>query len=441
MRGGTAPASGRSSVRPASEHDATIPVHLFVRVANLHFSSSPPLSLYIHLPWCAKKCPYCDFNSHGLDAVRGERNRVPEVRYIEALIADLEHDLPRVWGRVVRTIFIGGGTPSLFSPDAIDRLLTGVRARLPLPPDVEITLEANPGAVESGHFAGYRAAGVNRLSLGIQSFDPDSLRALDRIHGSEEALRAVAEAREAGFDNFNLDLMHGLPRQTIESALRDVDTALALKPAHLSMYQLTIEPNTLFHAKPPQLPDEDATAAMQQMLLTRVAEAGYGKYEVSAFALAGRECQHNLNYWRFGDYLGIGAGAHGKITDTSGILRLWKLRHPDAYMLHAGTPSAIGGEQQLSPEEAAFEFMLNALRLEQATSGTLFTERTGLSLSVVEMPLRRAEDRGLIHRAGDNLWPTELGRRFLNDLIELFLPTLPDNGHRTRPATDRKALG
>ncbi len=403
--------------------------------------SVPPLSLYVHLPWCVKKCPYCDFNSHSLGTTTGKYNHVPEDRYIEALIADLDHDLHRVSGRTVRSIFIGGGTPSLFSPSAIDRLLAGIRARLPLLPEAEITLEANPGAIEERHFAGYRTAGVNRLSLGIQSFDPVLLRALGRIHGCDEALRAVEAARQGGFDNLNLDLMYGLPGQSVESALCDTDTALALRPAHLSIYQLTIEPNTLFHANPPQLPDEDEIAAMQQALQMRVYDEGYCHYEVSAYALVGHECRHNLNYWRFGDYLGIGAGAHAKITDAAGIGRLWKVKHPDDYIRGAGTPAAIGGEQRLSPEESAFEFMLNALRLQGGIQGALFTEHTGLPLSAVEKPLREAEDKGLIRRSGDSLCPTELGRRFLNDLVALFLPAASDGAQTPREAAGRTTRG
>ncbi len=307
---------------------------------------------------------------------------------------------------------------------------------MPLHPEAEVTLEANPGTVESGRFSGYRAAGVNRLSLGIQSFDPASLHDLGRIHDAEQARSAVAEAQAAGFDNFNLDLMYGLPRQTVESALRDVDTALALRPTHLSLYQLTIEPNTLFHANPPELPDEDEIAALHDAVSGRADDAGYRRYEVSAYALPGRECRHNLNYWQFGDYLGVGAGAHGKITASGGIFRYWKLRHPDAYMRHAGTATATAGERPLSPEEMAFEFMLNALRLERGTSGTLFTQRTGLPLSAIEAPLRRAEDLGLIRHSGDVLCPTERGRCFLNDLIALFLPAPASDRGRDVPSAD-----
>jgi len=387
------------------------------------FSAPLPLSLYIHLPWCVQKCPYCDFNSHGLGTVTDARASVPEVRYIDALIADFEQDLPRVWGRVVHSIFIGGGTPSLFSPEAIDRLLGEIRARLPVSPEAEVTLEANPGTVEVGRFHGYRTAGVNRLSLGIQSFDPSLLKSLGRIHGRDETLRAVEAAHAAGFDNFNLDLMYALPRQPIESALRDVDTALALRPTHLSIYQLTIEPNTLFHAKPPaDLPDEDAVATMQDAIQTRVASAGYRHYEVSAYALSGRECRHNLNYWRFGDYIGIGAGAHAKISDANGITRLWKVKHPEDYMRKSATPAVVGGERRLSHGESGFEFMLNALRLEGGVPGALFTERTGLPLSVIEQPMRIAEEKGLVWRDATTIYPTELGRRFLNDLVALFLP-------------------
>ncbi|MHB8455773.1 MAG: radical SAM family heme chaperone HemW [Acidiferrobacterales bacterium] len=386
------------------------------------FSALPPLSLYIHLPWCVSKCPYCDFNSHGLDTGTSKTGGVPENRYVDALIADLEQDLPRVWGRAIRSIFIGGGTPSLFSPDTIDRLLREIRARLPVLPGAEVTLEANPGTVDIQHFRGYRAAGINRLSLGIQSFDAASLRLLGRIHGPDEARNAAQSALAGGFDNFNLDLMYALPQQSVESALRDLNTALSMRPAHLSIYQLTIEPNTLFHAKPPQLPDEDTVAEMQDAIQARVADAGYHHYEVSAYALPGRECRHNLNYWRFGDYLGIGAGAHAKITDATGITRLWKVKQPEDYMLKSATPEVVGGEHRLLRDEAGFEFMLNALRLQDGISSEIFTERTGLPLAVVESALRIAEEKGLLRRDPGSICPTGLGRRFLNDLIALFLP-------------------
>lgn len=386
-------------------------------------SDPPPLTLYVHLPWCVQKCPYCDFNSHGLGEKAGARMRVPESRYVDALIADLEQDLPRVWGREIHSLFIGGGTPSLFSPEAIARLLGEIRARLPVVPAAEVTLEANPGTVETQQFHGYREAGVNRLSLGIQSFDATMLGLLGRIHGREEALRAAEAARAAGFENLNLDLMYALPGQSLESALQDVETAIAARPAHLSIYQLTIEPNTLFHANPPQhLPDEDTVAIMQEGLEARVAGAGYGHYEVSAYAAPGRECRHNLNYWRFGDYLGIGAGAHAKISQPDGITRVWKVKQPDDYMRKSSTPAVIGGERRLSREEAGFEFMLNALRLQCGISDSLFTQRTGLPLSAINQPLLEAEARGLIRRAADTISPTDLGRRFLNDLIGLFLP-------------------
>jgi oxygen-independent coproporphyrinogen-3 oxidase len=381
----------------------------------LNFASLPPLSLYVHIPWCVRKCPYCDFNSHEV------RAKIPEPEYIDALLRDLEQDLPRVWGRIVHTIFIGGGTPSLFSPEAIDRLLSGIRARLPLDQNPEITLEANPGTVELERFQGFRAAGVNRLSIGIQSFDEEKLKALGRIHGREEALRAAEAARAAGFDNFNLDLMFGLPGQTVEQALTDMRTAMALRPTHLSAYQLTIEPNTLFHARPPTLPDDDTAWEMQNQLQTELAAADYRQYEVSAYARPGYECRHNLNYWKFGDYLGIGAGAHAKITDRTGITRLWKVKHPNEYLSAAGTPESIGGEQKLSRHDAVAEFMLNALRLVDGFPSPLFQERAGLPISACEAKLTLAENQGLIDWDTRTIRPTPQGRRFLNNLLELFV--------------------
>jgi len=380
----------------------------------LIFTALPPLSLYVHLPWCVRKCPYCDFNSH---EARGE---IPEQEYIEALLRDLEQDLPRVWGRPVQSVFLGGGTPSLFAPASIDRLLSGIRARLPLNQDAEITLEANPGTVDMDRFRGFRAAGVNRLSIGIQSFDDDKLRALGRIHGSVEARRAAEAARAAGFDNFNLDLMFGLPQQTVEQALSDIRTAIGFAPTHLSVYQLTVEPNTLFHARPPALPDDDATWEMQTRVQAELAAAGYRQYEVSAYARPGDECRHNLNYWLFGDYLGIGAGAHAKITDRNSITRLWKIKQPKEYLRHAGTPAGIGGEQKLSRDDIVTEFMMNALRLVNGFPSPLFQERAGLPLAVCEKPLSLAENRGLIEWNAQMVRPTPQGRQFLNNLVELF---------------------
>ena len=380
------------------------------------FAALPPLSLYVHFPWCVRKCPYCDFNSH---AVRGE---IPENAYIDALLADLELDLPRVWGRPVRSVFFGGGTPSLFSPAAIERLLAGVRARVALAPEAEITLEANPGTVETERFRGYRAAGVNRLSIGIQSFQPEHLKKLGRIHGRDEALAAARAARAAGFANINLDLMYGLPQQQTGQALADLETALALDPTHLSLYQLTLEPNTPFHARPPALPDDDAIAAMQAALQGTLAAHGFGQYEVSAYARAGHPCRHNRNYWEFGDYLGIGAGAHAKITDAEAITRLARRKQPQDYLAHAGTAAALAEQRQLTPADAAFEFMLNALRLTDGVPAALFAERTGLPSSVVEQPLALATRRGLLEAAPGWIRPTLRGRQFLNDLVELFLP-------------------
>ncbi|GMR04054.1 MAG: radical SAM family heme chaperone HemW [Gammaproteobacteria bacterium] len=412
----------------------------------LNLKPPPPLSLYIHIPWCVRKCPYCDFNSHEA------RTEIPEQAYIDALLRDLEQDLPRVWeevahdcmdaggratqgavakeradygaedARVVHTVFLGGGTPSLFSPEAIDRLLSSIRERVPLKPDAEVTLEANPGTIDTERFKGFRDAGVNRLSVGIQSFDPEKLKALGRIHGRTEALRAAEAARAAGFENINLDLMYGLPRQTVDQVLADVRTAIDMQPAHLSMYQLTIEPNTLFHAKPPALPDDDTSWEMQNRMQDMLVGHGYKQYEVSAYAKPGYECRHNLNYWRFGDYLGIGAGAHGKITGVQGITRIWKVKHPGNYMEKAGAPTAIGGINNLMPQDAAAEFLLNALRLMEGFASSLFQERTGLSLSTVEESLRLAETKGLLSRDNITIRPTELGRRFLNDLQMLFLP-------------------
>jgi oxygen-independent coproporphyrinogen-3 oxidase len=383
-----------------------------------NFTTLPPLSLYVHLPWCARKCPYCDFNSHEQGV------EFPEQKYVDALIADLEQDLPRIWGRSVSTLFIGGGTPSLFSPEALDRLLVALRTRLKFSPTAEITLEANPGSSEYAKFKEFRALGINRLSIGVQSFNEDRLQALGRIHGRREAIAAAEAAHKAGFDNFNLDLMYGLPDQTLAQALTDLNTAFALEPIHISHYQLTLEPNTWFHRHPPQLPDDDLISDMQSQSQAQIKEHGYEHYEVSAYAKPGRTCRHNVNYWEFGDYLGIGAGAHSKITDASQqhITRFWKQKQPKAYLDSAGSPACIGEETTLSPSDAAFEFMLNALRLNGGFATRLFTERTGLPLSLVEQPLKQAEERGLIEWDVRGVRPTERGQRYLNDLTELFLP-------------------
>lgn len=378
----------------------------------------PPLSLYVHLPWCVRKCPYCDFNSHE------QRGELPFAAYVDALLADLDHDLPLVWGRTIHSVFFGGGTPSLFPAEAIDAFLQAASARLRFAPNLEITLETNPGTAEHGRFEHYRDAGVNRISFGIQTFDDATLQRLGRIHDSAEAVAAVALAREAGFDNFNLDLMYALPQQTLAMAERDIERAVALQPSHISHYQLTLEPNTVFAAKPPTgIPDEDDAWEMQEHCQTLLADAGYAQYEVSAYARPGRQCEHNLNYWRFGDYLGIGAGAHGKITlgAEQAILRRWKLKHPAAYLVAAGTPQAIGGDERIEPGRRPFEYMLNALRLNEGFSLAQFEPRTGLTRAAIADALATARERGWLQMNGDRVVPTDLGRRFTNDVIALFL--------------------
>jgi oxygen-independent coproporphyrinogen-3 oxidase len=384
-----------------------------------HFTSTPPLALYIHIPWCVRKCPYCDFNSH-----EAKSDALPEREYVAALLRDLEQELPTVWGRTVDTIFIGGGTPSLFSPEGIDTLLAGVRARVSLKPDAEITLEANPGTLEQGRFAEFRAAGINRLSIGVQSFQDDALARIGRIHDRRAAIRAAEAAHDAGLGNFNLDLMFGLPGQTLADALQDLRTAVALEPAHLSWYQLTLEPNTWFAHHPPSLPDDDATWEMQEQGQVQLAQAGYTQYEVSAYARAGRQCRHNLHYWRFHDYLGIGAGAHGKITDTQAqrIRRRWKQKHPQRYLERAGTEAVLGGVSELGPADARFDFAMNLFRLREGTDLAAFRATTGLAADFLQPPLQRAMELGLLETTQDRICPTERGRRFLNDLLALFLP-------------------
>jgi oxygen-independent coproporphyrinogen-3 oxidase len=383
---------------------------------------APPLALYVHMPWCVKKCPYCDFNSHG---VRGEPP--PYGTYVDTLLADLDADLAdfgtAAQDRPIVSVFFGGGTPSLFEPGHIARFLDGARARLPFAADCEVTLETNPGTVEHGRFDGYLAAGVNRLSFGIQSFEDDKLRRLGRIHSAAEAEAAVKSAQDAGYDNLNLDLMYALPQQSLAGALADVERAIALAPAHISHYQLTLEPNTAFAANPPPLPDDDHAWTMQEACEARLAEAGYGQYEISAYARPGRRCRHNLNYWQFGDYLGIGAGAHGKLTDAAAgsVRRRWKSRHPRSYLEAAGGPARIGGDAAVPPAELPFEYMLNALRLHEGVPLHAFTERTGLPPERIAATLAHAQARGWLRTAADRLQPTPQGQRFLNDLIGLFL--------------------
>ncbi len=378
----------------------------------------PPLALYIHIPWCVKKCPYCDFNSHG------KKNELPVAGYLAALTRDLEQDLPLVWGRSVSSVFFGGGTPSLFPGAAIGEILAMANARLRFAPDCEITLECNPGTAEHDRFASYRAAGVNRLSFGVQSFDDGCLERLGRIHNAEKARSAVKDAQDAGFDNINLDLMYALPGQSLAMALFDVEQAIALQPQHLSHYQLTLEPNTLFAAKPPTgIPDMDSAWDMQEACIARMAEAGFAQYEVSAYARDGRRCRHNLNYWTYGDYLGIGAGAHGKISSghDGRILRRWKPKHPEAYMASAGTAAGIGGDEYVAPENRPFDYMLNALRLVDGFSLADFEVRTGLGRETIKPQLDEAVQRGWLEISGDWAKPTELGMRFANDVMGLFL--------------------
>jgi len=386
--------------------------------AAIRLAVLPPLALYVHIPWCVRKCPYCDFNSH---QARGE---VPEAAYVEALVADLELALPEVWGRRVASVFFGGGTPSLFSAASIETLISAFRARLPLAPDCEITLEANPGTFEAEKFRDYRRAGVNRLSIGIQSFNPRHLAALGRIHDDREARRAIEIAKDS-FDNVNLDLMYALPGQTLAEAREDVQGALEAATAHLSFYHLTLEPNTHFHRHPPVLPDDDAAAAIQDMIDAALKGAGYVHYETSAWAKPGRECRHNLNYWRFGDYLGIGAGAHGKLSFPDRVVRTARIKQPKAYLEGAAQGRVVEERREVARADLAFEFMMNALRLPEGFAPALFTERTGLAIAVAERALREAEARGLIERDHERIRPSALGQRFLNDLLQLFMPSPP----------------
>jgi oxygen-independent coproporphyrinogen-3 oxidase len=404
----------------------------------------PPLSLYIHIPWCVRKCPYCDFNSHNAPSA------LPQDEYVDALLRDLDQDLPLAQGRPLASIFFGGGTPSLFTPDSIARILDGVATRLDLPRGTEITLETNPGTVEHGPFAGYARAGVNRISFGVQSFNDDALRRIGRIHDAAQAERAVKQAQDAGIDNLNLDLMYALPQQTMAGALDDVEKAILLQTPHLSHYQLTLEPNTAFAADPPPLPDDDSAWDMQEACQARIAAAGLVQYEVSAYARPGRECLHNLNYWHFGDYLGIGAGAHGKLSTVAGsrepvtgepkrstafpapgsrlpatelqIWRRWKVRAPRGYLEHAATERRVGGDDVVPVEQLPFEFMLNALRLNAGFTLPQFAATTGLDPGTIRPRLEAAATRDWLTLDGDQVRATEFGRRFLNDVIAAFLP-------------------
>jgi oxygen-independent coproporphyrinogen-3 oxidase len=376
----------------------------------VRFASLPPLALYAHLPWCVRKCPYCDFNSHE------KGDALPEREYVAALLADLEGLLPSIWGRRVASVFIGGGTPSLFSPESIDAFLAAVRARVPLEPGAEVTMEANPGTAEAGRFRGYRDAGVNRLSLGIQSFDDARLAALGRIHSADEARRAI-EMAQAAFDNVNLDLMYGLPAQTVAQARKEIADAARWGTTHLSAYQLTIEPNTVYFSKPPTLPSHDEAADMQFAVEETLAAAGFEHYETSAFARPGRRCRHNLNYWEFGDYAGLGAGAHGKLSFADRVTRHERPKPPREYMAQAGATR----EKTVPPRELPFEFMLNALRLVEGVPATLFEERTGLPAAAVARTLALAWEKGLLEDDPVGIRPTRRGRLFLNELVELFL--------------------
>jgi len=382
------------------------------------FESTPPLALYVHVPWCVRKCPYCDFNSHAV------AEELPERAYVDALLRDLEHDLPDVWGRTVETVFFGGGTPSLFSAEGIDRVLAGIRARVPLKPGAEITLEANPGTFEQEKFAQYRSAGVNRLSIGVQSFDPEKLASLGRIHSADEAVAAYHTARAAGFDNINLDLMFGLPEQTLDQALSDLVQATHLRPDHISWYQLTLEPNTAFHHSPPSLPDDELVWSIWSTGRARLGAAGYQQYEVSAYAQPGRQCRHNLNYWRFGDYLGIGAGAHAKVTlpASQAIRRTHKKRHPTAYLQSAGSARCLAGERFLAPADAAFDYMLNRLRLCEGLTRSDFEQASGLPFAAVERTLNRAVDDGLLVEREGTFRHTERGWLFVDSIVSRFLP-------------------
>jgi oxygen-independent coproporphyrinogen-3 oxidase len=407
-----APKSDTQATEAVTQRD----VQHYMRPGLLQLASLPPLSLYVHLPWCLKKCPYCDFNSHELRTAE-----MPEQRYLNALMADLEAALPLIWGRMVHSIFIGGGTPSLFSPQSIDQLLSGIRARVPLEPNCEITLEANPGTFEKDRFRAFRSAGVNRLSVGVQSFDDNYLNVLGRVHDRAQAIAAVQEAAHA-FDTFNLDIMYALPGQSLADLKKDMATALTLAPKHISIYQLTIEPNTYFAKYPPAIPEEDTAYDMLDLITDMTGAAGLHRYEVSAYAAQGHRCFHNLNYWQFGDYLGLGAGAHSKLSFAHRVVRQVRFREPKLYMEKALAGHCLAQEEEVSRADLPFEFMLNALRLKDGFGLNQFYERTGLAFTAIEKAMEEAQRKGLIERDFVRVKPSMRGFDFLNDLQALFLP-------------------
>jgi oxygen-independent coproporphyrinogen-3 oxidase len=388
-----------------------------MRPGLLQLQSLPPLSLYVHLPWCIKKCPYCDFNSHEW---RDNAQGMPEQRYIDALLADLEASLPLIWGRPVHSVFIGGGTPSLFEPTSIDRLISGIRARLPLEAEAEITMEANPGTFEKDRFKAFRAAGVTRLSIGVQSFNDAHLKALGRVHNSDQAMAAVTEAQSA-FDTFNLDVMYALPGQSLADLTQDIQTALSFEPPHISIYHLTIEPNTMFAKHPPVLPEDDDAYAMMDLITDMTGAAGLQRYEVSAYAKPGHRCWHNLNYWQFGDYLGIGAGAHSKLSFAHRVMRYVRYREPQLYLAQALQGEPVTQSEEVAREDLPFEYMLNALRLKDGFNLADYMARTGLAMTSIQQALANAEAKQLIARDLNRVWPTERGFDFLSDLQALFL--------------------
>ncbi|MDB5882335.1 MAG: putative oxygen-independent coproporphyrinogen oxidase-like protein [Ramlibacter sp.] len=403
------------SIQPPTPVAAVKDVQHYLRPGTLQLPALPPLSLYVHLPWCLKKCPYCDFNSHEI-----EPGEMPQQRYLDALVADLDAALPLIWGRTIHSVFIGGGTPSLFPPQAIDELLGAIRARLKLEPACEVTLEANPGTFERERFRAYRTAGVTRLSIGVQSFNDAHLKALGRVHDRAQAIAAVDEAALA-FNTFNLDIMYALPGQTLEQMEQDMVQALAFVPPHISIYHLTIEPNTWFAKFPPRIPDDDSAYAMLDRITEMTAAAGMDRYEVSAYAKPGHRCWHNMNYWQFGDYLGLGAGAHSKLSFPHRVVRQVRYRDPSLYMRNALAGQALSQDDEVTRADLPFEFMLNALRLKEGFAPTQFCERTGLAMSAIEPALQEAERKGLIERSVERIRPTQRGLDFLNDLQALFL--------------------